>query len=1072
MNLLYFSSLRARLMLLILLGTIPLLIMVIYIGFEERNHAEDNIKQAAKHIVTMAANEQRRLVRQTQQILSMLGQIPEIKRVNRASCSHLLLNLLKEAKTYANFGVFDLNGDVVCSALAQKEYVNVSDRPYFKETLKTRGFVIGDYQIGRISKKPVMVFSYPLFNDKKQMKAVLFAALPLIWLKNLTSEYSLLPGSLITVFDNSSDKLLAQYSESSIVTGLSLKKQSKLIELIHASDGTGTGYTSDSNGVKRIHVFRRLHDLPNGKFINISLSTPVKKLFAEADASMLRNLYMLLSVVVLITLITWYSSTRLVVRQVAGLLKVTRRVASGDLDARFDGAKSKNEISQLGNEFNTMAEALKRRDKEVKQAEYLLLKNEAKLRHVVESVPDILYTTLAKNIFDVTFVSPAVTRLLGYTEEEYLGVSNCWRRNIYDADRDRVVKYMEYIVNSTTSNDVQFEYRMWHKNRKHLLWFEDRAYISRDEAGVAKKIYGVMTNITENMLSKQKLIDSEERFRSINRVVKDGIIIIDHNGKVTGWNPAAEDLLGYQHKEILGKKIHKVIAPSRYHQAINEGWGPFRESGNGSIFGKTRELYALHKDGSEIPVELSVSAMKLKDKWNAVGVVRDIRERKKYIAELEHKALYDHLTELPNRSLFKDRLEHALNAAQRDNTSLAVLTVDIVRLREVNDILGHNSGDLVIQAFAERLQKTLRTSDTVARLGGDEYAMVLSNVNMNQATVAASKIRKLFEEPVVVEDFSLEIEAVVGIALYPEHSNEADKLLQYADMAMHAAKNEALGYAAYRLEENSYSLQRLKLFGELRNALEYKELNLYYQPQIDINTGRIIGVEALARWTHKTEGMIPPDLFIPMIEQSGLIQPFTLWVLEEAIKQLKSWLETGIELSISVNLSTRNLLDINLSNDIKNLLQRYMVNPALLILEVTESAVMTQPENALKVLTQLHEMGHKLSIDDFGTGYSSLAYLKKLPAYELKIDQSFIKELATNGDDGIIVRSTIELAQNMGLKVVAEGVENQDILDMLKILKCDIAQGHLISQAQPIEELDQWLVDSLWGIKKMGFEYE
>jgi EAL domain-containing protein (putative c-di-GMP-specific phosphodiesterase class I) len=337
---------------------------------------------------------------------------------------------------------------------------------------------------------------------------------------------------------------------------------------------------------------------------------------------------------------------------------------------------------------------------------------------------------------------------------------------------------------------------------------------------------------------------------------------------------------------------------------------------------------------------------------------------------------------------------------------------------------------------------------------------------MKQVAAAAGKIQKLFEQPVTIEDTSLEVEAVIGISLYPEHGDEPALLLQHADIALHVAKNEATGFSTYNPEDNPYSLWRLKLLGELRQAIEKKELVLFYQPQIDIKMGRIANVEALARWPHPVEGMIPPGEFIPMIEQSGLVRPFTYWVLEEAIIQLKRWSEAGIDLTISVNLSTRNLLDANLPRDIEKLLNTYNVGPAHLTLEVTESAIMSRPETALTILTQLHGMGFKLSIDDFGTGYSSLAYLKKLPVYELKIDQSFVFGLTTNDDDAVIVRSTIDLAHNMGLKVVAEGVEDQDILNTLGILRCDIAQGYHMSRPVPVAELDQWLISSPWGLQK------
>ncbi|MFK5949398.1 MAG: EAL domain-containing protein [Methylococcales bacterium] len=492
--------------------------------------------------------------------------------------------------------------------------------------------------------------------------------------------------------------------------------------------------------------------------------------------------------------------------------------------------------------------------------------------------------------------------------------------------------------------------------------------------------------------------------------------------------------------------------------------GPLRRGEKQTV---TFDTEHRRKDGSCYSVEVRVQLSGAEMPPVFIAIIQDISERKRYIADLEHKALYDALTDLPNRTLLHDRLEHSLKVAHRETLPLAVLMIDVARLGEINDLLGHQSGDVVMQKVATRLQRQLRKSDTIARLSGDEFVLVLSGVGSKQVYATVEKIQRLFEQAVVVNDASLEIEVAIGIALYPDHGDEPKILLQHTDIAMRVAKNEATGFSIYNPESDPFCLRRLKLHGELRQAINEKSFALYYQPKIDIKTNRITSVEALARWQHPVDGMIAPDDFIPMIEQSGLIQPFTLWVLEQAIEQCKHWTDTGIDISIAVNLSTRNLLDPDLPGNIAKLLESYKVAPECLSLEITESAVMSRPENALKVLMQLDEMGLKLSIDDFGTGYSSLAYLKKLPVHELKIDQSFVFGMTTNENDAVIVRSTIDLAHNLGLHAVAEGVENQDTLDLLAILNCDIAQGYLMGRPMPIQELNQWLIRSPWGLQDL-----
>ncbi|HUX83420.1 MAG TPA: EAL domain-containing protein [Halothiobacillus sp.] len=471
------------------------------------------------------------------------------------------------------------------------------------------------------------------------------------------------------------------------------------------------------------------------------------------------------------------------------------------------------------------------------------------------------------------------------------------------------------------------------------------------------------------------------------------------------------------------------------------------------------------KDGSTYPVDVRLQLSSEEQPPVFIANTQDISERKNYITELEHKALYDPLTDLPNRALLQDRLGLALKIARRESASLAVLSMDLLHLSEINDLMGYQHGDRVLQEISSRLLKTCRESDTVARLSDGVFAILLAGATQESAQLVAQKIMKTLELPVDIDGFSLEIEAAFGLVLYPDHGEDTSTLLQRSDIAMRLAKHDGVGILIYSDEDDPFSMQRLRLHGQLRKAISERSLMVYYQPQVDIKTGRIMGVEALSRWPHPDEGMISPADFIPMIEQSGLILPFTLWVLEEAIILLQRWAADGIDLNIAVNISARNLLDPNLTETIARLLETHQVSAKNLSLEITESAIMSRPEQALKVLGQLHEIGLKLSIDDFGTGFSSLAYLKKLPVDEIKIDQSFVFGLTDNDDDAVIVRSTIELAHNLGLKTVAEGIENKETLDMLASLNCDIAQGFYLSRPVPLAELQQFLRDSPWGLE-------
>lgn len=434
-------------------------------------------------------------------------------------------------------------------------------------------------------------------------------------------------------------------------------------------------------------------------------------------------------------------------------------------------------------------------------------------------------------------------------------------------------------------------------------------------------------------------------------------------------------------------------------------------------------------------------------------------------AKLVHQSIHDPLTQLPNRTLLYDRLQQAISAGRRENTPLALFVMDLDRFKDINDTLGHHTGDLLLHQVGLRLRETLRDSDTVARLGGDEFAVLLRGVTPVQAVTCANKITAALQRPFVLDDLELSLDISIGITIFPDHGADANTLLQRADVAMYQAKQTNAGYSFYTPESDTYSLRRLILVGDLHHAIERDELTLHYQPKVDVTLKQVTGVEALLRWHHPTQGLIAPGEFIPLAEQSGLIKPLTAWVLRRALEQCRQWREQGIQVPVAVNVSVRNLQDTQFATQIQKLLDDSSVAANCLEIEITESAMMVDTGRAHTILHRLHAMGIRLSIDDFGTGFSSLAYLKSLPIATLKIDRSFVMNMIANDNDAIIVRSTIHLAHDMGLRVVAEGVENQATLDALAALDCDTAQGYYLARPLPLNEINRWLQESPWGLR-------
>ena len=433
---------------------------------------------------------------------------------------------------------------------------------------------------------------------------------------------------------------------------------------------------------------------------------------------------------------------------------------------------------------------------------------------------------------------------------------------------------------------------------------------------------------------------------------------------------------------------------------------------------------------------------------------------------LEYQALHDTLTGLPNRMLLQDRLEHAIAQSLREQNNMAFLLMDLDRFKEINDTLGHHIGDRLLQETARRIGDLLRKSDTFARLGGDEFAVLLPATDSKHAKTVCRKIIDAVDKPFTIDNLSLRVGVSIGVAMCPESGEDATTLLQRADVAMYNAKRGGLGLTLYKPEQDEYSISRLGLVGELKDAVEKNQLELCYQPMVDIRSGRISAAEALVRWNHPTLGQIAPDEFIPLAEQSGVIRDLTMWVFHNALLQWSRWHQNGIELHLSLNMSVRVLQDKELPGKVQRLIEHHGIDPSWLTLEVTESAIMSDPVTARRVMRRLADMGLKLSIDDFGTGYSSLAYLKQLPVDTVKIDRSFVTHMDQNENDAVIVRATIDLAHNLGLKVVAEGVESEDVWDLLEMLGCDVGQGFLIRRPIGAGELARWIASQRWKTER------
>ncbi len=593
---------------------------------------------------------------------------------------------------------------------------------------------------------------------------------------------------------------------------------------------------------------------------------------------------------------------------------------------------------------------------------------------------------------------------------------------------------------SLSKGDYFNEERQYRRADGSVFWCLVSGY-ALDHSRANEGSIWVFADITERKEAEEKLRLSA----TVIEHIADGVVVLDAQGSIVAVNPAFTQITGYSEAEALGKD--RTLTRSGRHEQVfyDEMWQQQLDTG----FWRG-ELWSLRKNGELYLEFLTVSAVRdtRGRTTHYVGVFSDITKAKESQEKLDHLAHHDPLTALPNRLLFHDRLQHALQRATRDGEQLALLFIDLDRFKNVNDTLGHHIGDELLKQVAKALQDRLREGDTLARLGGDEFIVLLEDIeNQYGASQVAEKLVQMFEEPFMVAGHELFVTCSVGISLFPDDAADLNMLIRNADVAMYQAKARGRnGFSFYAPSMTGEGVERLRLETFLRRSIEKDEIFLNYQPQVEIDTGRLVGVEALVRWNHPELGLIPPIRFIPLAEDTGFINQLGKWVLHEACRQMVRWQEAGLHVpKIAVNLSAKQFERGSIVNMVADILHDTGLEPQRLQLEVTESVIMNTGD-AMVFINDLHSIGVALAIDDFGTGYSSLAYLKQLPVQTLKIDRSFIKDISTDVNDEAIAIAIIQLGKSMNLSVIAEGVETEEQAAFLLRHGCNLAQGYFYSR--------------------------
>jgi diguanylate cyclase (GGDEF)-like protein/PAS domain S-box-containing protein len=591
------------------------------------------------------------------------------------------------------------------------------------------------------------------------------------------------------------------------------------------------------------------------------------------------------------------------------------------------------------------------------------------------------------------------------------------------------------------------------------VYSSERNFFSPELIGLIGGLAGDITFALDNLdreTQQRAAAIKLEQAATVFEYSKEGIIVTDADNKIVSVNRSFVEITGYSAEEVIGRNPNFLSSGHQGRDFYERMWAEIAETGSWQ-----GEMWDRRKNGEVYPEALTIIRVKNVEGAvvNHLAIFSDISERRLAQERIQQLAHYDVLTGLPNRVLFNDRLEQAMISAQRNYSKISLLFLDIDRFKQINDTLGHGVGDQLLQSVGQRLLECVREQDTVSRQGGDEFIVVLTDADAEGAELVADKIMHNITQPYMIEQHDLRITASIGIAVYPDHAQDCESLIKHADVAMYQAKESGRNcYLRFDPTMNASSYERLQLETALRGALERDELRIFFQAQVNLSDGRVVGCEALVRWQHPLLGMIYPEKFIPLAEETGLIVAINYWVLEQAVKQCRAWRDAGFEfLTMSVNLSALQFRQHNLLQQIRDLLQKYDVPASVLDLELTEGILMQGVERTLATLHELSAMGAIISIDDFGTGYSSLSYLKRFPIQQLKIDQSFVRDVTTDASDATMVRTIILMAHSLRLQVVAEGVETQEQVAFLRQCGCECAQGYYFSRPVAAPEFEKQL---------------
>lgn len=948
---------------------------------------------------------------------------------------------------YFNAGAYvtTLDGTAIVSAPSYKSRIGVNyiDRDYIATPLKTGKPMIGRPVIGRVVHSPVFGIGTPIKDNNGVVIGVLAGVIDLgkpSFLDNVIeshygkSGYFLLQSPLDRLIVLSTDKRRIMQPQPAPGVNALIDRQLQGIE--------ETGITINTLGQEVLSSAKRI---PEAGWILVA-SLPTQEAFAPIHSMQQRIMLAALVMTLLAGGLIWWMLRRELSPMFATVKQLTLYSSSGEHTQPLI-IDSKNEIGDLIAAFNTLLSELGRREDALKESEF-------RWKFAIEGSGDGLWD------WDVSggkvFYSPTWRALLGYSEQEISSDLNEWRERIHPDDKIMALAMMQEHLDGKASTYAS-EYRVLCKDGSYK-WILDRGLVvSRDAENVPLRVIGTFSDIADRKAAEDSLRIAAAVFES-----QEGMIVADPDGLILRVNHAFSKISGYSAEDVVGK-TPKVLSSGLHDKSFYAAmWESILRIGTWE-----GEVWNRRKNGQAYLEYLIITAVKdnAGKITNYVATMTDVTMRKEASDEIHNLAFYDPLTQLPNRRLLLDRLKHALAASARSGRRGALLFLDLDHFKTLNDTLGHDMGDLLLQQVSVRLTECVRKVDTVARIGGDEFVVLLEDLSHHaieaaaQTEIVAAKVLAYLSKSFHIGTHEHHSTCSIGATLFIDHEAGVEAILKQADIAMYQAKDS--GRNAIRFFDQDMQdavTERANLEHELRTALGQKQFQLFFQAQVD-NSGLPLGAEALIRWRHPERGIVLPGYFIRLAEDSGLILPIGQWVLDAACAQLKKWQAHAHtrKLTLSVNVSAKQFRQANFVEQVQAAIKLHAIDPKLLKLELTESMLFKDVNAMIATMNSLREIGICFELDDFGTGYSSLQYLKKLPLCQLKIDQTFVRDIAVDSNDRTLVLTIITMAHSLGLQVIAEGVETEEQLEFLKNNGCDHYQGYLFGRPLPIDEFEATL---------------